>query len=114
MEESTIILELGEEDSRDTLDQTEGRGKRDKDTSGLVIMLIAIKEICIAFLNSGFRMMEGHLLSRGYRLPQVYIRESLHRVDPEGVAASGPLQYKDKGTQSCLLFLSGTLMATTN
>ena len=46
-----------------------------------------IKKICIAFPNSGFRMMEGHLLSRGYRLPQVRIRESLHRVDPEGVAA---------------------------
>ena len=50
-------------------------------------MLIAIKEICIAFLNLGFRMMEGHLLSRGYRLLQVGIRESLHRVDSEGVAA---------------------------
>ena len=45
------------------------------------------KEICIAFPNSGFRMMEGHLLSRRYRLPQVRIRESLHRVDPEGIAA---------------------------
>ena len=32
-------------------------------------------------------MMEGHLLSRGFRLPQVRIRESLHRVDPGGIAA---------------------------
>ena len=45
-----------------------------------------VKEICRLFPNSGYRMIEGHLLSRSYRLPQTRIRESLHRVDPEGVA----------------------------
>ncbi len=32
----------------------------------------------------GNRQMQGHLLSRGYRVQQVRIRESQRRIDPEG------------------------------
>ena len=35
--------------------------------------------------NSGYRLMHGYLLSRGHRITQARIRDSLHRVDPEGI-----------------------------
>ena len=45
-----------------------------------------VSQIKRDFPNSGSRLMQGHLLSRGHRVSQVRVRESLHRVDPEGVA----------------------------
>ena len=45
-----------------------------------------IQEIKVLFPNSGYRLVRGHLLSQGYRIPQVRIRDSLQRVDPEGTA----------------------------
>ena len=45
-----------------------------------------VAEIKEDFPNCGYRLMKGHLLHRGYRVTQVRIRESLHRVDPEGIA----------------------------
>lgn len=38
------------------------------------------------FPNCGYWLMEGHLLSKGIRVCQSRIRESMHRVDPQGVA----------------------------
>ena len=45
-----------------------------------------VSQIKHEFPNSGYRLMHGHLLSRGLRVHQMRIRDSLHRVDPEGVA----------------------------
>ena len=47
---------------------------------------LLVSEIKKDFPNSGSRLMQGHLLSRGHRVSQVRVREALHRVDPEGVA----------------------------
>ena len=35
----------------------------------------------------GYRLMQGHLLSLGHRVQQTRIRESLMRVDPEGIVS---------------------------
>ena len=45
-----------------------------------------VSEVKKEFPNCGYRLMKGHLLHRGYRVTQAQIRESLHRVDPEGIA----------------------------
>ena len=45
-----------------------------------------VSQIKHEFPNSGYRLMHGHLLSRGLRLHQSRIRDSMHRVDPQGVA----------------------------
>ena len=37
------------------------------------------------FPNSGYEKMKGFLLSRGHRIQENKIRESMRRVDPEGV-----------------------------
>ncbi len=39
------------------------------------------------FPNSGYTMMAGHLLARGHRVQQLRIRESMIRIDPDGVAS---------------------------
>ena len=44
-----------------------------------------VEEIKVLFPNSGYRLVKGHLLSQGYRISQLRIRESLQRVDPEGI-----------------------------
>lgn len=44
-----------------------------------------VSDIKQEFPNCGYRLMKGHLLHRGYRVTQARIRESLHRVDPEGI-----------------------------
>ena len=44
-----------------------------------------INEIRGSFPNCGYRMMDGHLRQRGLRVTQARIRNSMHRVDPEGV-----------------------------
>ena len=38
------------------------------------------------FPNCGYRMMQGHLLRQGHRIPHARIRNCLHRIDPDGVA----------------------------
>ena len=38
------------------------------------------------FPNCGYRMMQGHLLRHGYRIPHAHIRNCLHRIDPDDVA----------------------------
>jgi len=45
-----------------------------------------VMDIKSAFPNCGYHLMHGHLLTRGYRVTQTRIRESLQRVDPDGVA----------------------------
>ena len=47
---------------------------------------LLVSQVKDEFPNCGTRLMHGHLLSRGHRITQARIRESLHRVDPEGVA----------------------------
>ena len=43
-----------------------------------------VADIKHAFPNCGYRLMHGHLLNQGHRIAQMRIRESLHRVDPDG------------------------------
>ena len=45
-----------------------------------------ISHIKVNFPNCGYRLMYGHLLQQGHRVTQKRIRESLHRVDPDGIA----------------------------
>ena len=45
-----------------------------------------VSEIKRNFPNCGFRLMEGHLLRRGIRIPQHRVRDCFHRLDPDGVA----------------------------
>ena len=45
-----------------------------------------VSQIKVLFPNCGFRMMQGHLLNQGHRVSQTRIRESLQRIDPDGVA----------------------------
>ena len=46
-----------------------------------------ITDIQNDFPNSGYTMMAGHLLARGHRVQQIRIRESMIRIDPDGVAS---------------------------
>ena len=45
-----------------------------------------VSQIKQEFPNCGYRVTQGHLNRQGYRVSQVRVRESLHRIDPEGVA----------------------------
>ncbi|XP_028415387.1 uncharacterized protein LOC114538407 [Dendronephthya gigantea] len=45
---------------------------------------ILVKNILQEFPNSGYKSMRGHLLSRGYKIQEIRIRESMRRCDPEG------------------------------
>lgn len=45
---------------------------------------IVVADIKHTFPNCGYRLMHGHLLNQGYRVTQMRIRDSLHRVDPDG------------------------------
>ena len=46
-----------------------------------------IADIHVEFPLCGYKQMSGHLLSRGIRVQQHRIRESMRRVDPEGTLA---------------------------
>ena len=46
-----------------------------------------VSDIKCVFPNCGYRMLSGHLRSRGIRVTQERVRESLHRVDPCGSVA---------------------------
>ena len=45
-----------------------------------------VSQIKVLFPNCGFHMMQGHLFNQGHRISQARIRESLQRIDPDGVA----------------------------
>lgn len=47
---------------------------------------MTVLKICNEFPNCGYRLMEGHLISVGIRVTQARIRESMYRVDPQGLA----------------------------
>ena len=44
-----------------------------------------VLEIKAQFPNCGYRMTQGHLAHKGHRIPQSRVRETMHRVDLEGV-----------------------------
>ena len=43
-----------------------------------------IREIQLQYPNCGNRLMQGHLLARGYRVQQQRVREAQRMIDPEG------------------------------
>ena len=45
---------------------------------------VLVADIKHTFPNCGYRLMHGHLLNQGHRVTQMRIRDSLHRVDPDG------------------------------
>ena len=47
---------------------------------------VIVSQIQHEFPNCGYHLMHGHLVCRGHRVSQARIRESMHRVNPEGVA----------------------------
>ena len=66
------------------------------------------------FPNCGYRMMQGHLLRQGHRIPHARIRNCLHRIDPDGVAIDGLQPFRDGNTPYLHLYPFGILMATIN
>ena len=46
-----------------------------------------VYDLHVEFPNCGYRRLEGHLLARGIKVPQLRIRDALRRVDPTGVAS---------------------------
>ena len=44
-----------------------------------------VELILVQFLNSGYKKMRGYLTSNGYNIQEYRVRESMRRVDPEGV-----------------------------
>ena len=44
-----------------------------------------VNEIRVIYPNCGYRMMDGHLRQRGIRITQSRIRNTMHKVDPDGV-----------------------------
>ena len=44
-----------------------------------------VELILIQFPNSGYKEMRGYLTSNGYNIQEYRVRESMRRVDPEGV-----------------------------
>ena len=44
-----------------------------------------VRELNLCFPNCGYHLMQGHLAALGFRIQQLRIRESLMRIDPEGV-----------------------------
>lgn len=45
---------------------------------------VIVKDILQEFPNSGYKSMRGHLLSRGLKIQEIRVRESMRRCDPEG------------------------------
>ena len=75
-----------------------------------------VELILFQFPNSGYKKMRGYLTSNGYNIQEYRVRESVRRVDPEGVMLrslqSRPVvrrKYKVAG-----LFHCGIMMATIN
>ena len=44
-----------------------------------------VSQVLELFPNCGYRRMLGHLATRGLRVREIGVRESMHRVDPNGV-----------------------------
>lgn len=63
-----------------------------------------VSQIKVLFPNCGFRMMQGHLYNQGHRVSHARIRESLQRIDPDGVAIrwSATIQRRTYRVQSPL------------
>ena len=75
-----------------------------------------VELILFQFPNSGYKKMRGYLTSNGYNIQEYRVRESVRRVDPEGVMLrslqSRPVvrrKYKVVG-----LFHCGIMMAAIN
>ena len=47
--------------------------------------LMKLAEIKLQFPNAGIRTMIGHLESQGLHIQETRVRQSMHRVDPEGI-----------------------------
>lgn len=47
---------------------------------------LAVSALKLQYPNSGYRMMAGLLLQQGVRVKQMQLRDSMHRVDPNGIA----------------------------
>ena len=45
----------------------------------------AVSALKVQYPNSGYRMMAGLLLQQGVRVKQMQLRESMQRVDPNGI-----------------------------
>ena len=78
-----------------------------------------VELILVEFPNSGYIKMRGYLTSNGYNIQEYRVRESMRRIDPEGVMLrtlqSRPVvrrKYKVAGPLS--LFHCGIMMATIN
>lgn len=73
-----------------------------------------VTEIKLHFPNAGIRTMIGHLESKGIHIQEVHVRESMHRVDPEGIIERWlrlkPVQRRKYQVRSPLSL--GTLMET--
>ena len=46
---------------------------------------ISVRNICQQFPNCGYKMMRGHLLSKDIKIQEYRVRESMRRVDPDGI-----------------------------
>ncbi len=46
---------------------------------------VLVSQILHEYPNCGYRLMHGHLLCCGHRITQARVRNSMHRVDPEGL-----------------------------
>ncbi|CAB4039385.1 uncharacterized protein LOC110239820, partial [Paramuricea clavata] len=49
-------------------------------------LVITIRQVQQDFPNAGYRRLCSQLLIRGIRVPQMAVRNAMHRIDPEGVA----------------------------
>ena len=68
------------------------------------------------FPNIGYLRMTGLLQSGGYRIQQNRVRESMRRVNPDGVLLRSTSYelFAEDGIKSAVLLPCGILMVTTN
>ena len=79
--------------------------------SDLDAIIMGIQEL---YPMCGNRQMQGHLLSRGYRIQQSRIRESQRRIDPHGIALRRLMFLIDVNIQFQALCHCIILMGTIN
>ena len=65
-----------------------------------------ILDIKRGFPNTGYKRMNGFLSQRGYTVQQHRVRESMRRVDPEGVLLRG-LEMRVVAGPQCLWHIDG-------
>ena len=75
-----------------------------------------VEGIMREFPNIEYLRMTGLLQSGGYRIQQNRVRESMRRVNPDGVLlrAPGYKLFAEDGIKSAVLLPCGILMVTTN